>query len=269
MSDESNVVGWHCRDNSRPGRVSILLSAISVSSIARVKHSVASPEKEEWMGKKAMPPLDRAKVVATALGLLDGVGLEGLTVRRLAEELDVQNPTLYWHFKDKQALVDAMADALLATWYRPPRKGISWQTWLRTSCQRFRQAMLSHRDGARLVAATDVSRTTLMLMVEDSLKILLDAGFPAGDALSSVLVALHFTLGTTFEEQVDPANSVPPETRLDAARFPTISMVLQEVQRIAKTSRAKTPFEEGLSILIAGMETRIDASNHKSRRRRP
>ncbi|BAB49432.1 TetR/AcrR family transcriptional regulator C-terminal domain-containing protein [Mesorhizobium japonicum] len=224
------------------------------------------------MGKKARPPLDRAKVVATALGLLGEVGLEGLTVRRLAKELDVQNPTLYWHIKDKQALVDEMADALLAAWYRPPRREVSWQVWLRSSCRRFREAMLSCRDGARLVAAADISRTALMRMVEDSLKILLRAGFPAGDALSSVLVALHFTLGTTFEEQADPAVSVPPETRLDAARFPTISMVLEEVRKAKKASRMKTPFEEGLSILIAGMGTRLDVNNHGSKtagRRKP
>lgn len=101
-----------------------------------------------------------------------------------------------------------------------------------------------------------------MLMIEDSLKILLRAGFRAGDALSGISVALHLTLGTTFEEQVDPANSIPAETRLDAARFPTISIVLQRVQKEARASGAKSSFEEGLSILIARLRTRLDANDH-------
>ena len=45
--------------------------------------------------------LTREKVVRTALRLLDKVGLDGLTLRKLAAELRVQAPALYWHFKNK------------------------------------------------------------------------------------------------------------------------------------------------------------------------
>jgi len=50
--------------------------------------------------------LERDLVVNTALKLLDEVGLDGLTLRKLAAELGVQAPALYWHFKNKQALLD-------------------------------------------------------------------------------------------------------------------------------------------------------------------
>src|ERR1700688_4158094 len=55
--------------------------------------------------------LKRQGVVRTALRILDEVGLDGLTVRKLASELGVQAPALYWHFKNKQALLDEMATA--------------------------------------------------------------------------------------------------------------------------------------------------------------
>src|SRR5262245_36093000 len=57
--------------------------------------------------------LDRETVVRTALRVLDEVGLEGLTLRRIAAELDVQAPALYWHFKNKQELLDEMATTML------------------------------------------------------------------------------------------------------------------------------------------------------------
>jgi len=53
-------------------------------------------------------PLDRKRVADTALKLLNEVGLDGLTLRAIAKELDVKAPALYWHFKDKQALLDEM-----------------------------------------------------------------------------------------------------------------------------------------------------------------
>jgi len=58
------------------------------------------------------PPLDPALVVLVALKLLDEVGLDGLTLRRLAAELGVQAPALYWHFANKRELLDHMAQAI-------------------------------------------------------------------------------------------------------------------------------------------------------------
>ena len=60
-----------------------------------------------------MNKLQREAVIRTALELLNDVGMEGLTTRRLAERLGVQQPALYWHFKNKRALLDALAEAML------------------------------------------------------------------------------------------------------------------------------------------------------------
>lgn len=61
------------------------------------------------MNTERRAPLDRTRVADTALKLLNEVGLDGLTLRAIAKELDVKAPALYWHFKDKQALLDEMA----------------------------------------------------------------------------------------------------------------------------------------------------------------
>jgi AcrR family transcriptional regulator len=56
--------------------------------------------------------LDREIVVRTAMDLADREGLDSLTIRRLASELGVTPMALYWHFEDKQALLDALSDQL-------------------------------------------------------------------------------------------------------------------------------------------------------------
>jgi TetR/AcrR family transcriptional regulator, tetracycline repressor protein len=68
--------------------------------------------------------INRDMVTRAALKLLNEVGLERLTLRHLGRELKVQAPTIYWHFKSKEALIDEMATLVQAegprNWF--PRK---------------------------------------------------------------------------------------------------------------------------------------------------
>ena len=59
-----------------------------------------------------MTKLDKGTVIAAALELLNEVGMDSLTTRKLAERLKVQQPALYWHFQNKRALLDALAEAM-------------------------------------------------------------------------------------------------------------------------------------------------------------
>lgn len=85
------------------------------------------------------PKLDKKLVVDTALRLLNEVGLDGLTLRAIAKELNVQAPALYWHFKNKQALLDEMATEMyrrMVTDARLPRAsaGRSGSCWASAAC---------------------------------------------------------------------------------------------------------------------------------------
>ena len=51
----------------------------------------------------------RRALIAAALPLIDREGLESLTLRRLASQVGVSHAAVYRHFRDKQALVDALA----------------------------------------------------------------------------------------------------------------------------------------------------------------
>ncbi|MFD0516963.1 TetR/AcrR family transcriptional regulator [Paractinoplanes durhamensis] len=65
--------------------------------------------------------LRRADVLRGARDLLDADGLDGLTMRKLGAALNVQAGGLYWHFPSKQALLEAVADDLLAGVAETPR----------------------------------------------------------------------------------------------------------------------------------------------------
>src|SRR6202167_5802542 len=97
--------------------------------------------------------VNREIVVAAGLKLLNEVGLEQLTLRRLAKELKIQAPTLYWHFQSKQELIDAMATLVLAEGAPSlvPSKGArGWKAWVNAFGMGLRQTLLRYRDGARV-----------------------------------------------------------------------------------------------------------------------
>ena len=82
------------------------------------------------MATKA-PRIQREHIIQTALDLLDQEGLEGLTLRKLAQALNIQAPSLYWHFNAKQALIDGMADALVENVARHSPSNQAWDEQVR------------------------------------------------------------------------------------------------------------------------------------------
>jgi TetR/AcrR family tetracycline transcriptional repressor len=149
--------------------------------------------------------LDREKVVGAALELLDEGGLDGLTLRRLAARLGVRAPTLYWHVKDKTALILALAEAILGDLreLRGPAAGERWDDWLTGVAERLRAAMIAHPDGARIVSSAQLSET-LAGVSELAMSTLFAHGLTLRQARLTVLVVERFTIGYVLEEQQPP-----------------------------------------------------------------
>ena len=92
----------------------------------------------------ARPPLSRDRVVADALALADAEGLGGLSMRTLATRLGVEAMSLYHHVAGKEALLDAMVDAVLEEIHLPVVGG-DWRTELRARSISGREVMRRHR----------------------------------------------------------------------------------------------------------------------------
>ena len=87
-------------------------------------------------------PLDRDRVVRTAIALADDGGLGSLTMRRLAEKLDVVPMALYKHVANKDELLDAMVDVVFGEVAFPT--GAGWKTAMRARAISMREGMLRH-----------------------------------------------------------------------------------------------------------------------------
>jgi TetR/AcrR family tetracycline transcriptional repressor len=179
--------------------------------------------------------IERPMVVRAALQLIEEVGLEGLTTRRLAEELGVQGPALYWHFKNKQELIDEMARALIAEAYGPIEPGEDWADWLTRTARQFRRTLMSHRDGARVLAGYRPNSAHGRLDPEVVFRPLIEAGFGMPDALWAMLAVSRFAFGWAMDEQA-AVDRAPP------MKF-----------------KPEEGFEYGLATIIAGLKARLAA----------
>jgi AcrR family transcriptional regulator len=146
--------------------------------------------------------LHKRDVVDAATALLDSYGIADLTMRRLARELNVSPGALYWHFANKQQLLGAVADRVLAPACVDPGPG-SWRWRIQTLGERLRDALLSHTDGAELVSASLAAGQSQA--ASDIVALLAGAataaGVPPGQADQVGRTVVYYVLGFTADEQ--------------------------------------------------------------------
>ncbi|MBS6189304.1 MAG: TetR/AcrR family transcriptional regulator C-terminal domain-containing protein, partial [Haemophilus parainfluenzae] len=149
-----------------------------------------------------MAKIQRDQVIEAALALLDEVGLEAITTRKLAQKLGVESATLYWHFKNKASLLEEMASAVLAKHHSlpVPEDIAEWANWLAENARSFRRALLAHRDGALLHAGTSPARVGGDTF-RPKVAYLARVGFTEADAAMILLTLSEYTLGCVLEEQ--------------------------------------------------------------------
>jgi TetR/AcrR family tetracycline transcriptional repressor len=193
----------------------------------------------------------RDEVVAVAITLLNETGLDGLTLRRLADRLGIRAPTLYWHVRDKRELLDLMADAIMreATAGRlEPAPDQSWWDWLAGLARGVRAALLAHRDSALVVSAnTPVPQS--YPAIEQELRPLVDAGFPPAEALTVLRLVGTYAVGDVLDAQAVHRDG-PPEPA--AETFPLLHAALGDGTEADR-------FEYGLAVMIDGLRARLHA----------
>lgn len=197
--------------------------------------------------------MSRTKILDAGLEILDSYGLADLTMRRLATRLGVAPGALYWHFANKQTLIESIARRILDPML--PEGDSSTRDWPEAShgdreatpgapesaahwCTRLRAALLRRRDGAELVGAA-VAMTSLHgeLLTELETRLAADTDRSVGAA-----TLLHFVLGSTVLEQ---------SARQAAAATGTTPA--DTVGETGQPSPATTEFDRGIEIILTGL----------------
>jgi TetR/AcrR family transcriptional regulator, tetracycline repressor protein len=149
---------------------------------------------------RSRPALTRDRLVRAALALMDEVGLDGLTTRRLAQRLGVQSPSLYWHVRDKDQLLLLLADAICGEIEAPPAD-LGWREYLETMAWEYRRVLKRHRDAALLLAMTLPVGPNRLRLAERGLAVLIGAGLPPVLVARAGFLMTDYVTNFVLEEQ--------------------------------------------------------------------
>jgi TetR/AcrR family tetracycline transcriptional repressor len=203
--------------------------------------------------------VNRDMVSVAGLKLLNEVGLEKLTLRLLAKELKIQAPTVYWHFKSKEELIDEMATMVLAQGARqlvPAKESADWIIWAATFGGGLRKTLLAYRDGARMVVGSRLTNTEYMKTVERVGARLIGDGLTVRQAVVLLSTVYNYTLSFVMEEQaVFPIpNERSPQydiaarnAKLNPMEFP----ILRQSGAIL-FDKFDRRYKEGLDLILCG-----------------
>jgi TetR/AcrR family tetracycline transcriptional repressor len=131
--------------------------------------------------KSGKGDLSRAAIVERALSVMDVEGPDAVTIRRIAQEFGVTPMALYWHVANKDELLAAMGDALLAD-IRPLVTTGSWSVQLRGVIDALVESLRRHPAAAELVLPRILVHPDGLVLTEFTLALLEDSGFTVAQA---------------------------------------------------------------------------------------
>lgn len=155
--------------------------------------------------------LSRDRIVEAALDLIDRAGLQGLTMRALAHELQADPMAVYRHVRDKDELLGAMCDRLLVG-LDPIDLEQDWEPQLRRLAEQIRERFAARPALLPALAAAPVTPTSL-LIAADTVALLIRTGANAKDAAAGVNAVFSYVLGYAVVEA-----AIPPAADHDALR---------------------------------------------------
>ncbi|MER6120208.1 TetR/AcrR family transcriptional regulator [Streptomyces sp. NPDC001743] len=148
--------------------------------------------------RPAKPALSRAGIVATAVGIMRDEGLQKVTMRRLAQELDTGAASLYVYVANTAELHAAILDELLGT-LRVPEDG-DWRERLESLLTAYTDTLFAHPGLARSALVTRPSGAHYLGLIESLLGLLDEGGVPSGQAAWGVDMLVQYATATAAEQ---------------------------------------------------------------------
>jgi AcrR family transcriptional regulator len=201
-----------------------------------------------------------AAIVDAALALIDGQGVDALTMRALGRCLGVEGMALYTYFRSKDELLDAAAERILEQLGSEFDRSLPWQDRIRNGALAWAELQAGHPRAFPLVYRSGLRTDAVRLLTEELLDALRSAGFgprEAALAYQSVIVLVDAALlgrSSWTDEALHEA------WRLGAAdasaeRFPRF----REIAPHAATLSWEEILDSGIDLLLQGLEQRLAA----------
>lgn len=209
------------------------------------------------MARPRKPLLSRARIVEAAGELVDAEGLEAVSTRRLAAALGVSGPSLYNHFRTKDEILDAVADAVSArvdlSMFETGR--LDWRDALHAWAHSYRDALSDHPNIVPVLARGPGRRPAGLRLADAVFGAMTAAGWPPAQATRIGALMRYFILGSAMASFA--RGFVDDEAAYDPADYPHLGQahLLADHQREVDEGA----FETGLAALLDGLALQYQA----------
>lgn len=148
----------------------------------------------------ARPPLTYGRIIRTAIRLIEQEGSQAVSMRRLGGELGVAAMSLYNHVPSKEAVLDGVADEILAGLELGEDIAADWRDRTRTLAHAFRHTAHVHPRCMMLVLERSMDWTRVLTPIEHMLEIAHAAGFRGDPAVRVMRTFMSYVVGTLMRE---------------------------------------------------------------------
>ena len=214
-------------------------------------------------------PLSKDRVLATAIALADAHGIESVTMRRLAEELDVEAMSLYHHLPNKEAVLNGVVDLVFAEIVAglPDLAATpsNWKAAVRQRALAARAVLLRHPWAPALIESRPASGMP-MTQYMDGIIGMLRAGGLSFDVIHHGMHALGSRAMGFVQEIGEGEGSNIPSLEQLAAMEPVVPNIVAMLRVVVHDGRDltlgwcddQTEFEFGLDLILDGLERAAD-----------
>ncbi len=211
-------------------------------------------------------PLTRRRIVQSALRIMDEEGLAAVTMRRIGRDLGVEAMSLYNHVRDKDDILQAVCEEVLADFRVPRVEG--WTEAARAAAREYRRLLLAHPNVITLMTErkSPVTNPDSLRAYEFALDIFRTAGLSTADAVMAfhafggyILGYVAMELGPMVGGTQDEAHAAAQEQMARLVATADLPRIREALPYFADCD-VEAQFEFGLDLLIGGISARIAAS---------
>ncbi|MEU9302751.1 TetR/AcrR family transcriptional regulator [Streptomyces sp. NPDC048269] len=208
------------------------------------------------MARPRKPLLSRARIIGAAAALVDAEGLEAVSTRRLAAALGVSGPSLYNHFRTKDEILEAVADAVSARVDLSMFEGDpDWRGALHAWAHSYRDALSDHPNIVPVLARGPGRRPAGLRLADAVFGAMTAAGWPPAQATRIGALMRYFILGSAVASFA--RGFVDDETAYDPADYPHLGQAHLLAERQREVDEGA--FETGLAALLDGLALQYEA----------
>ncbi|MDT5125508.1 MAG: hypothetical protein QOG79_1313 [Mycobacterium sp.] len=210
--------------------------------------------------------VSRSRILRAALGIIDRDGVDGLSMRRLSEEVGRDPTVLYRHVSNKAALLDGVSEVVLGQ-LRVDTTDPDWAAQLRAVAHDFRRLALEHPHVVPLLVTRPLATPLgmrppgMLRPLEDVLTLLVSVGFSGVDALHIYRMLFGFLYGHVLTELQEVVER-PEETddvlrlglhRLTITEFPQV----RALASVLGSYDGAAELDRGLDLLFIGLTATV------------